>query len=254
MPPLRWGVLAWCAAARHLQRAQPLRLVPGVLQARGDEVSQHKRQEFQHTEQRTKNKKMIPVLTQVSFVRTDSPQWETWTPDVGIKPQRLHERSSSEQQIIIHKCRWAQAVAEILASLLCFILCAHPVRIAVTESFWQLKKWMFLKCYVGAKIHCDFYKAASVWGPRNFKGSSCLQHQLLQSFCKCWQQLNAFPEAAGYSCSCTRALEWRAAGRAVHPDKHCRAIILALAASLSQWIAALDPTCGLSMEADKRNW
>lgn len=29
---------------------------------------------------------------------------------------------------------------------------------------------MFLKCYVGAKNCCDYYKAFSAWGLRNFQG------------------------------------------------------------------------------------
>lgn len=131
------GVPAWCVATRHVQQAQPLRLVPGVPQGQEDDVSQLKRQQFQHTEQRTENKKIMPVLTEVSFVRTERLQWETQTPDAGIKPQRLgglHKPSGSEQQIIVHKRRRAQAVTETLASSLCFILCAHPVRVTLTES------------------------------------------------------------------------------------------------------------------------
>lgn len=53
-----------------------------------------------------------------AFVTADRLLWETWTPIVCIKPQRLWEvskLSSSEQQIIIHKGSYAQAVAEVLA-------------------------------------------------------------------------------------------------------------------------------------------
>lgn len=140
-PSLR-GKPTWCAASRHLWWAQPLR--------HGLGLSRYKTMKFHslrgsssstlNKEWRTKN--CIPVLTQVSFVRTDRMQWETWTPNVSIKPQGpggLHKPSGSEQQITIQKCRWAHAVVEILASFLSFILCAHPMKVTLTENFWQLK-------------------------------------------------------------------------------------------------------------------
>lgn len=233
--------LAWEVSRHGVQpprtcsglRLFALRLGFSLLQAQEDEVSQLRRQQFQQTEQRTKNKKMIPVLTQVSFVRTDRSQWETRTPDVGIKPQRLgglHKPSGAEQQIIIHKCRQAQAATEVLALFLCFILPACPVRVTLTESFWQLKINV-------SKVLCR--RKNSLWLLQSLQCLGTLKLQELQlssapSLAKLFQTLastKCLPRTAESYCSGTRILEQRAGGRVVHRDTHCRAIILASAAS-----------------------
>lgn len=103
MFPLPWTV-SWLGAVGSAPSPGK-----GLLQTPGDGESQPQRQQFRHKEQRTKSKKLIPLLTRVSFVRSDSrsgkPEHLMWVPN-----SRGWEGCTSHVALVItHRSTWAQA-------------------------------------------------------------------------------------------------------------------------------------------------
>lgn len=173
------------------QRAQPPRLGRGLSTHKKTKFHSFKRQKFKHAEQRMKNNKKKYPGPETGFICQD------WQDAVGNLNTSCRYQTTGTGRAAQAEWLWATdhysqvQVGTCSCRNIGFISEFHSVCPSYEGNthgkFLTIKKWMQLKCYVGAKIHCNFYEVFSVWRLRNSKGSSCLQHHLLQSFSKCWQ-------------------------------------------------------------------
>lgn len=133
---------------------------------------------------------------------------------------------------------------------MCSILFTHPGSITHKETFWQLKNVNRMLCrHKNSLLFLQYLQSLETQKLQEFQ----LSYPTLSTPKTNKQKKNpkcAFLEAAGYSCSghgdsSEQDEDWSI----MRWDKHCRSIIVA--SSLGHWVAALDPTQALGMEADK---